>query len=354
MFFNPVRLLIVDDAPADVEFFIHLFQTQNLYAYETWTAATGSDGLAVFRTMHPDCVLLDYNLPDMNGLDFIESALSMDTKHPVALVMVTGQGNEEIAVESLKRGALDYVVKDQMTAKQLCQVVDNAIGKASVQKMLSEGESRFEIVRKHVDQKLAVHAHNISELAQLLQRSPVLQNSPQELDYLNSLLSSVSSVQQSVESIRNAVGVASTPAPLDEVNMQVLWENLVELLEVELRKAKLGIVAEGVLPKVYGNAVALRQLLRQLVLYIIHNAHAQTERLCIQSDTRNLMWKVRLWTENADGEALEQPCFTMEASELASCQEIVQQHQGRMWTETTAEHSTSICFCIEPIQDSTA
>ena len=350
MLFNPVRLLIVDDAPADVEFFIHLFQTQSLYAYETWTAATGSDGVAVFRTMRPDCVLLDYNLPDMNGLEFIEAVSALDTKHPVALVMVTGQGNEEIAVQSLKQGALDYIVKDHMTAKQLCQVVDNAISKASVQKTLSEGESRFSIVRKQVEQKLVPNLKNISDLAQILSQSSVLQESAQELSLLNSILSSVSSVQRSVEHIRNAVGVASTSVPPDEVDLQVLWENLTELLEVELRKAKLSVIANGTLPKLYGNAVAIRQLLRQLLLYMMNSVCVQTDRVHMDSTVRNLQWHVRLWTQNTAGEGLKQHNFAIESLELSACREVVQQHHGEMWIETTKEQGTSICFYMEPIR----
>ncbi len=66
------------------------------------------------RTQLLDCVLLDYNLPDMNGLEFLTELRGDQREIPVPVIMLTGADNVSVAVESIKLGARDYVVKDPL------------------------------------------------------------------------------------------------------------------------------------------------------------------------------------------------------------------------------------------------
>jgi DNA-binding NtrC family response regulator len=99
-------ILIVDDDPDIQEVLADRLQA---LGYRVSTAATGGDGLARLEAEGPQLVLLDLGLPDMNGLDVLTA---MRTRAPdVVVVMITAYGTVERAVQAMKQGAYDFVLK---------------------------------------------------------------------------------------------------------------------------------------------------------------------------------------------------------------------------------------------------
>src|SRR5215510_1800067 len=77
--------------------------------YEVLIAGTAADGFRVFNQSELDLVLLDLNLPDLHGLKVLEEIRRRDPR--VKIVCVTGHGSVQTAVDAMKGGAYDYVVK---------------------------------------------------------------------------------------------------------------------------------------------------------------------------------------------------------------------------------------------------
>ena len=76
------------------------------------TAQTLATGLAFVAEHGPDVVLLDYNLPDGNGLEFLRGLNEQAHDLAPTVVMLTGSGDERVAVDAMKAGANDYLIKD--------------------------------------------------------------------------------------------------------------------------------------------------------------------------------------------------------------------------------------------------
>jgi carbon storage regulator CsrA len=123
------RILIVDDSPEDRQAYRRLIQRGAPAEDVSFTFAetdSGEDGLELCRTERPDCVLLDYRLPDLDGLEFLDE-LRGRRESSIPVVMLTGHGDETIAVAAMKRGAADYVPKHELTGEKLRSVLQEVL-----------------------------------------------------------------------------------------------------------------------------------------------------------------------------------------------------------------------------------
>lgn len=132
------RILVVDDCAKDREYYRRQLRRIDDVRFEIIETEYGREGLVQCLTETVDCVLLDYTLPDMNGVEFIQELTDEYgmTSNPV--VMLTGQGSETIAVRAMKEGAQDYLIKNAITPQNLVNAVKNAIEKHALRLKLSE------------------------------------------------------------------------------------------------------------------------------------------------------------------------------------------------------------------------
>jgi PAS domain S-box-containing protein len=131
-----VRVLVIEDDDVHREAVHRLVGEE----YRCFDAETGRRALELLRAERFDCVLLDYRLPDYTGLKLLPSIVERQT--PV--VMLTAAGSQETAVEAMKMGCQDYLVKENLTKEVLSRAISNAIEKVALQRRLASTERRLE------------------------------------------------------------------------------------------------------------------------------------------------------------------------------------------------------------------
>jgi len=114
-------LLTIDDDPLILQSYRFLFAELDATLV---TAATAAEGIAQFQRTSPDAVLLDVRLPDRSGFEVFEKIHATDARIPV--VLVTGYGTSATAIEAMRLGAFDYVVKP-FDPDHLAQVMSLAL-----------------------------------------------------------------------------------------------------------------------------------------------------------------------------------------------------------------------------------
>ncbi|MHB1296537.1 MAG: response regulator [Anaerolineae bacterium] len=102
-----VRILYMEDDPGLAQLFKRRLER---LAYLVALAGNGTQGLGMYATGHYDVIALDQTMPDMDGLAVLRELAACGDLPPT--IMVTGSGNERIAVQAMKLGAGDYLVKD--------------------------------------------------------------------------------------------------------------------------------------------------------------------------------------------------------------------------------------------------
>jgi two-component system nitrogen regulation response regulator GlnG len=99
-------LLVIDDEPSILHAFRRAFRDP---ALSLVTASTAGEGLDLVRSARPDVILLDIHLPDLSGLEAFRHIKEIDARTPV--VFITGHGTTDTAIEAMKLGAYDYLLK---------------------------------------------------------------------------------------------------------------------------------------------------------------------------------------------------------------------------------------------------
>lgn len=101
-----IHLLIVDD---EVEFAATLAERLELRGYQATTTNCGADALSAVHTSPPDVVLLDLRMPDIGGLEVLDSI--KESNPAIEVIMLTGHGCTISGIEGMEHGAFDYLAK---------------------------------------------------------------------------------------------------------------------------------------------------------------------------------------------------------------------------------------------------
>ena len=206
-----MNILLVDDQ----KFFLTLYQgllKEANPSYNFICAETGREAVSKFNNK-VDLIILDYLLPDMDGIQVLLEILAKDPYMPV--IIITGAGSESIATAALKNGAYDYVVKTDEYIKTLPFVVEQGIER----KRLIEKTRRFEIQRMEVErlavlkETVATLSHEINNpLTSILMTAQLLRDrhcskDEHAMQKLSILIENAKRIAEKVAKLSNAVAV---------------------------------------------------------------------------------------------------------------------------------------------------
>ena len=100
------KILIVDDA----EFLrVRLTKMLDTDGFQVFQAENGLKAVELYKEIHPDIVLMDVTMPEMDGLTALKTIVGFDSKAKV--IMLTALGQESVVLEAVKSGARDFIVK---------------------------------------------------------------------------------------------------------------------------------------------------------------------------------------------------------------------------------------------------
>ncbi|NJR32166.1 MAG: response regulator [Chamaesiphon sp. CSU_1_12] len=120
-------ILIVEDSLTYRSKLRDYLSQDNRYNYIILETETGAEGLRQYRIAQPDAILLDYVLPDMNGLEFLQALQQQIKKPDLPVVLLTEYEKENLANLAIECGAQQYLSKSAVTTENLRLSLHNAI-----------------------------------------------------------------------------------------------------------------------------------------------------------------------------------------------------------------------------------
>ncbi len=144
-----LTILVIDDNPADVEIVHRMLRKIDSWDIHFLASQDSKEGRAEAVKGKADLILLDYELGPETGLDVLRAIKNEGCFLPV--IMLTGHGSEEIAVEAMKAGFSDYLVKGRITSESLRLAISNALQKFKMhQEIESQRKALIEAERQRV------------------------------------------------------------------------------------------------------------------------------------------------------------------------------------------------------------
>gem|GEM_PF-1027210 len=135
-------IAIVDDCLEEQQTYQRYLNADLDYNYNCHQFETGDEFLEWYSRNSPDAILLDYYLPDCNGLEILDTLHKFNPMNQVPVILLTGEGNETLVVEAMKSGAKDYLSKRQLTPNKLRHTVNAVIVQTQLYNQLQQSQDR--------------------------------------------------------------------------------------------------------------------------------------------------------------------------------------------------------------------
>ena len=345
------KILLIDDNPADAGVVKRLLDKVVGQAYSFVHETHPNAGLKLLGDRDIDCLILDYQLGSTTGDKVLRQI--RDAGHDVAVVAYTGQGSEEVAVQSLKLGAQDYLVKGQVDSASLHNAIANATEKVSLQRKLREKEEELRAFVGTVSHDLRNPIRQMHRFAEILIEEATGLNDDCR-SYLETIQKAGKRATKLIESLLEYTRVGRSARELVDVDLNEVMATVLQDFASRIEEAGATIEAQR-LPTIQGDATALGQLLQNIIGNGIKYNESEKPIVRISASKQDNEWNISV-ADNGIGmeakylERIFRPLQRLHSHSskyegsglgLASAEKIVKQHHGRIWVESTPNEGTT-------------
>ncbi len=170
---TPIKILLIEDNLGDARLIEIMLRDAGTQPYEVTSTDTFQKGIELLKQSAYDLVLLDLSLPDSFGIDTITNA-NLSVPY-VPIIVLTGRNDEEFALEVVKAGAQDYLVKGQIDSSLLSRSIRYAMKRKEMEVNLKESNRRIEESESRLN---VIVSNNTSGLIVLDSNSRILFSNP--------------------------------------------------------------------------------------------------------------------------------------------------------------------------------
>jgi signal transduction histidine kinase len=364
----PLRFLLVEDNPLDVELVKRELRRAE-FDFTSVAVQTLEDFTREVRAQCPQMVLADYNLPQWRGMEAVE--ILRREKLDVPVILVSGALGEVNAVECLKQGATDYVLKGALT--RLPVAIRRALQERGLREQRKEAEEAMarkveELARsnRELEEFAYVASHDLQEPLRMVASYCELlsQRYRGKLDekadkYIDYAVDGARRMQQLISHLLQYSRVGTKAQALQPTDAGAVVSSVIVGLQ-NVVEASRAVIVCGPLPAVQADEVQLGQVFQNLIGNALKFHGEPAPRIQVNAEVVEKMVRFSV-SDNGigiekDGSGrifqMFQRLHTREKYEgsgmgLAIVKKIVEQHGGKIWFESVPGQGTTFYFTLQ-------
>ena len=358
-----LRVLLVEDEPADVELALRALR-QAGFTPSADVAQTPEEFTGLVRKNAYDVILADYKLPNWNGMESVEILRREGLDIPV--MVVSGALGELTAVECIKQGAADYVLKDQLA--RLPESVRRAIREKQLREENKHGQDELARSNRDLEQFAYVASHDLQEPLRMVATYTQLLSERYrgKLDadadkYIHYAVDGALRMQVLVRDLLAFSRVGRQGTELAKIDCNTLMETVLKNLQAAIAESGAQVICPQ-LPIVTADESQLMQVLQNLIANAIKFRGAAPPVIRVTGKKKDREWMF-LIADNGIGIAPEHAEVVFAIFKrlhtrteypgsgigLSICKKIVEHHGGRIWLESEPGHGCTFHFTL-PVQ----
>jgi len=362
------QVLLIEDNPGDADL-VRLRLVEGKSPVNVNCVNRLSDGLASLTRETPSVVLLDLNLPDSHGAETFRRV--MDHAPTVPVVVLSGQDDEALAMKAVHHGVQDYLIKGDISSKQLERAIRYAVERQALlrsleitQKQQLEFKNRF---LSHVSHELRTPLTCIHQYVSLLVDGLAGPLAPDQADHLKTVLKSVNQLHAMIRDLLEATRAESGKMRIEPrcIALGELVQQTIAMMRPMADEKKIGleIGLDQRLPLVHADPDRVLEVLINLVDNAIKftppEGSVMVQASLVDADPGFVYLSVSDTGRGIGPEAkaliferLYQDPDSVDNNRsglglgLFICREIVRLHEGRIWVSSEPGQGTTFTFTL--------
>lgn len=362
------KILIVDDEEALLK---ALCNTLKDAGFDATGFSRGADALAALRENKFELLLSDLMMPEMDGIVLLKNALEIDPD--LIVIIMTGAGTIATAVEAMKSGAFDYVLKPfklNVMLPVLARAValrDLRLRNAALERKIRERTNQLEVANKEleafaytVSHDLRAPLRHIAGYTQIILRSNESQLAEKDREVFDHIVKATDRMAQLIEDLLAFSRLATGELKRGPVDTQALVEEVLQELKPEYESRPI-LWEKAALPPLQADPGLLRQVFANLISNAVkYTRPCHPAKIEIGSQTDDSGEPVIFVRDNGAGFDMKyaaklfgvfqrlhrQDEFEGTGVGLANVRRIIAKHGGRTWAEGKVGHGATFYFTI--------
>lgn len=267
---DAIKILLIEDSPSDADLLQeYIDDIDNLKINVIHVQLLGEAEIILAKE-NIDVVLLDLNLPDASGLDTVKRTYAVANDVPI--VVLSGLVDEDMALEAVRQGAQDYLVKGQITSNLLIRTLRYSIERKQMERQLSLYTEELEARNRELDAYSYTIAHDLQNpIASLFIYTHMIRSAVKNVDD-DKLLNRIDKLETIIEKMSSMINqllhlarLRDPASDVTSVDMVKIARASIKRFEIQTADKNINIILDENLPSALGHPAWIEEVFANLI-----------------------------------------------------------------------------------------